>query len=136
PSEAAQPKSYARWGKELAAWMQAHQTLELWRSPSTGEVSHVGESEGDFRARLLHESREDRDSAVEKLRARFQPKLAALQERIRRANQATAREADQARTAQLDTALSVGASLLGALVGGRRSSSSLVTGARRAGRAY
>jgi hypothetical protein len=133
-SEAAQPKSYPRWGKELAAWMLAHQVLELWQSPSTGEVSRPRESEGDFRARLQHESHEDRDRAVEKLRARWAPKLAALDERIRKAEQASEREADLQRAAQLDTALDVGSSLLGALLGGR-SSRSIASGVRRAGRA-
>src|SRR6185295_9254237 len=126
PSPATQPKSYDRWAKELAAWMLAHQELTLWRSPSTGELSRPGEPEGDFRARLLHESREDRDRDVDKLRAKYAAKLATLDEKIRRARQATERETDQARSAQLDTALSVGASILGALVGGRRASAAKV----------
>jgi hypothetical protein len=136
PAPAAQPKSYDRWARELAAWMQAHQVLELWQSPSTGELSRPGESEGDFRARLLHESREDRDRDVERLRAKWAPKLAALDERIRRAQQTVERQNEQARSAQLDTALSVGASVFGALLGRRRSPASIVSGARRAGRAY
>jgi len=112
PSEAWRPKSWARWAKELAAWMQARQVITLFRSPSTGEVSRPGESEGEFRARLSHESREDRDRAVEKLRAKWATKLNALDEKLRRARQAREREADQARAAKLDTALSVGATVL------------------------
>lgn len=134
PPDAAQPKSYARWTKELTAWLQTHQQMTLWRSPSTGETSRPGEREGDFRARLAHESREDRDRDVTKLRARYAPKVAALEERIRRATQAAEREADEARSAQLDTALTVGAGLLGAMLGGRRSRS-ILAGARGAGRA-
>jgi hypothetical protein len=135
PAEAAQPKSYPRWGKELVAWMLAHQVLELWQSPSTGEVSQPGESEGDFRARLQHESHEDRDRDVEKLRARYATRLSALDERIRKAQQASERESDRSRAAQLDTALDVGTSLLGALFGGRSSTRSITSGVRRAGRA-
>ena len=52
PADAAQPKSYTRWTKELTAWLQSHQQMTLWRSPSTGETSQPGEREGDFRARL------------------------------------------------------------------------------------
>ncbi len=135
PAPGAQPKSYDRWGKELAAWMQAHQVLELWSSPSTEEVSRPGEAEGDFRARLAHESREDRDRAVDKLRARYAAKLAALDEKIRRAQQSAERQSDQARSAQLDTALNVGASVLGALLGGRKATRAITSGARSAGRA-
>jgi hypothetical protein len=135
-SAAAQPKSYPRWGKDLAAWLAAHEVLKLWQSPSSEETSLPGESEGDFRARLAHESREDRDGAADKLRARYAPKLAALDERLRKAQAAEQREADQAHAAQLDTALSVGATIFGALLGGRRGARSVVAGARSAGRAY
>jgi hypothetical protein len=135
PPAAAQPRSYAAWGKELAAWMQAHQVLELWTSPSTGEVSRPGESEGDFRARLAHESHEDRDRDVDKLRAKYAAKLAILDEKIRRAQAAADKQSDQARTAQLDTALSVGAGVLGALFGGRKSTRAISSGARSASRA-
>jgi hypothetical protein len=137
PSEAWRAKSWARWAKELAAWMQAHQVITLYRSPSTGEVSRPGESEGEFRARLQHESREDRDREVERLRAKWASKLNALDEKLRRARQAREREAEQARAATLDTALSVGATVLGSLLGGRGRSSTraIVSGARGATRA-
>jgi hypothetical protein len=136
PSAAAQPKSYERWAKELAAWMQTTSTLQLLRSPSTGAVSRPDEREADFRARLANESLGGQGGEVEKLRARAAPKMAALDERIRRAQQAVEREGERARASKVDTAVSVGMELLGALVGGRRASSrSLATGARRAGRA-
>jgi hypothetical protein len=123
PQEAARAKSYAKWGKELADWLTQRQAMELWRSPSTGEVSKPGEREGDFRARLAFESREDRDGDADKLRDKYGAKIAALEERIRRARQAEESKRDQ-------RVLDVGASILGALVGGRRRS--IVSAAGRA----
>jgi hypothetical protein len=136
PPTAAQPKSYERWAKDLIGWMQTRSTLELLRSPSTGAVSRPDEREADFRARMASDSRSAQGGEVDRLRASSAPKMAALEERIRRAQQALAREEERARTSKVDTAVSVGMDLLGALVGGKRASSrSLATGARRAGRA-
>ena len=104
--------------------MSANETLELLKSPSTGEVSGADESERDFRARLQHKGREARDEAVEALRKKYGPKQAALDERLRRARQAVERESEQATGAQLQTAISVGATLVGALFGRKTVSAS------------
>ena len=60
-------------------------TMELLRSPSLKVVSKPGESERDFRVRLQESTRQDRDRAGEALRQKYAPKVAALQERRRRA---------------------------------------------------
>lgn len=119
PAAAAKAKSYAAWGKDFAAWIYASSKLELFRSPATKLVSEPGESERDFRARLAQGGREQRDTALDKLRAAYEPKRAALEDRKRRAEQARQKQADQAKDAALQTAISVGATLLGAL-GGRK----------------
>jgi hypothetical protein len=139
PAPATKGKNYAAWTKQLGAWLSANETLELLRSPSTGEVSKPDESERDFRARLQHGGRESRDQAVEALRKKYAPKQAALDERLRRARQNVDKETEQASGAQLQTAISVGATLLGALLGRKSLSTSTLgratTAARGAGRA-
>ena len=59
---------------------------------------------------------------VQALRQKYAAKMATLQEKVRRAQAAVDREASQARTAELNTALSFGSTLLGAFLGGGRSS--------------
>jgi hypothetical protein len=59
---------------------------------------------------------------VEKLRAKYATKLAALETREQRAGQRLEREKSQASSETLATAVSIGGSLLGALFGGRRGS--------------
>jgi hypothetical protein len=61
--------------------------------------------------------REQRDAAIEKLRLKYAPKLASLQEKVRKAEQAHRREAEEASTSKWTSALQVGASLLGAILG-------------------
>ena len=132
------PKSYVAWSRDFQEWLFRSQALKLFRSPSLDLASKPGESEQDFRIRLQVSGRERRDELLEKIRQRYAPRTAALQERIRRAEQATEREQVQARQQQLQTAISVGATVLGALVGRRSYLRSTIgratTAARGAGR--
>ncbi|MDX2193638.1 MAG: DUF87 domain-containing protein [Gemmatimonadales bacterium] len=139
PPAASQPKAWPAWGKAYEKWLRGAQQLVLWRSPSTKLVSGPGETEAAFRARLQHANREVRDAAVEKLRAKYASKAATLQERLRRAEAAVAREQQEASAAKVDTAMAVGGALLGALLGRRAVSATSLsrvgTAVRGAGRA-
>ena len=117
PPPAAKPKSYATWTKEFTAWAGRSQSVELLRSSATAVVSHPGEREGDFKARGAHARREARDEAVATLRNKYAPKLAALDEKLRKAGVAVEKEQQQASDQKLSTAVSVGASVLGAIFG-------------------
>jgi len=138
PGEASNPKNYAEWGTAFRDWVYRNRKLELLKSPMFGVVSEPGESEKDFRIRLMQASREKRDQQVERLRQKYAPKIAALQDRIRRAEQAVDREKAQATQQKLSTAISFGATLLTALTGRKTVSQSTLgrasTAARGAGR--
>jgi hypothetical protein len=122
PANAAKSKGYAVWRKDFASWIYRNQRLELLESPSLDIVSNPGESERDFRVRLQQIAREQRDQAVEKLRQKYAGKFAQLEERKRRAEQAVAREADQAKDQKYQTAISFGATLLSSFMGRKRGS--------------
>jgi hypothetical protein len=122
PATATKAKSYASWQKDLAGWIYRNQRLELLESPTLNVVSNPGESERDFRVRLQQLAREGRDDAVEKLRQKYAPKFAQLEERKRRAEQAVAREAEQAQGQKVQTAISFGATLLSSFLGRKRTS--------------
>ncbi len=117
PSVASKIKNYEKWGKELATWLYRNHRLELFQSPSLKIVSNPGESERDFRVRLQQTAREHRDMAVDKLRQRYAPKIAKLEEKRRRAEQITEREAEQAKTQKYQTAISFGTTLLSSFLG-------------------
>ena len=138
PREASDPKSYAAWGTAFREWVYRNRKLELFKSPSLGVVSDPGESERDFRIRLTQSAREKRDQQVERLRQKYAPKIATLQDRIRRAEQAVEREKGQATQQKLSTAISFGATILSALTGRKAVSQSTLgratTAARGAGR--
>jgi hypothetical protein len=138
PAVAAKAKSYEEWRKEFAAWLYRTQTLEAFHSPGLKVFSQPHESEGEFRIRLQQASREQRDQFMEGLRKKYSPKIAALQERIRRAEQAVARESEQVKQQGVQTVISIGATILGAFLGRKTVSTSTLgratTAARGAGR--
>ncbi|MFY9610915.1 MAG: ATP-binding protein [Blastocatellia bacterium] len=117
PAVAGKPKSYQTWSRDYVAFLYGSQKLDLLKSPRTGECSKPGEAERDFRVRLQQTAREQRDARVEQLRQKYAPKMAALQEKIRRAQQAVERESAQAGQAKLQTAISFGTTVLGAFFG-------------------
>jgi hypothetical protein len=134
PAAATKAKSYASWQKDLSGWLYRNQRVELLESPTLNVVSNPGESERDFRVRLQQLAREGRDDAVEKLRRKYAPKFAQLEERKRRAEQAVAREAEQAQGQKVQTAISFGATLLSSFLGRKRTSLSTLGRATTAAR--
>ena len=134
PAPAAKAKSYAKWQKELAAWLYRTQKLELLTSPGLGQTSNADEPERDFRIRLQQAAREKRDQAAERLRQNYAPKVAALEERRRRAEQAVERETEQAKGQKMQTAISFGATLLSSFMGRKAVSMSSLSRATSAAR--
>jgi hypothetical protein len=140
PEPGSNAKNFDKWQKDFTKWVTQTQTLVLFESKAAKLVSEPDETEADFRVRLTHAAREARDEMKEKLRQKYAPKLQALQDRLARAQAAQAKQAAQAQAQTIQTALNVGAGLLGALLGGGRRTSSIVTAgarvARSATRAY
>lgn len=127
PAPLLNAKNYPKWAKEAAKFVAASKPLTLWQDPSSGVLSTPGETEGDFRARASLAGREARDARVEALRARYAPKLQTLQERLQKAQIKVGQQQAQAQQAQLQTAMNVGAGILGALFGGGRKTSATST---------
>ncbi len=117
PAAAAKPKSYDAWSKTFATWLFRNQTLDIYKSRRLKETSHPGESERDFRIRLQQAAREQRDALKAKLQTKYGPKLDALAQKKMKAEQRQAVEKEQSNAQMLNTAMSVGAGLLGALFG-------------------
>lgn len=86
--------------------------------------SRPGESAGAFKIRLKEAAHERRDLEVEKLRAKYAPKVAMIQERIRKAEQRVETEKSQANQSMLSATLTFGSSVLGALFGRKKISAS------------
>jgi len=127
PPAASQAKNYSGWQKDFVNAIYGSRKVTLLKSTTYNQVSRIDEGEGDFRVRLNLASREQRDAAVAKLRAKYASKTNAMQERLRRAEQAVEREAGQARQAKVSTMLSFGTTLLGAFLGRKAVSASNIS---------
>ncbi len=123
PPEAGRKAAYDNWTKSFVDALFRRHRVEVFRSRDLNATSQPGESERDFRARLAQSAREQRDAQVDRLRARYAPKLATLADRIRRAEQRVAEQQQQAKSAKLQTALSFGSALLTAFMGRKVASS-------------
>ncbi len=138
PAAGGKAKSYNAWQKELAGWLYRTQKLELLSSERLKQTSNPDESEQDFRLRLQQAAREQRDASVEKLRQKYAPKVAALEEKKRRAEQAVERESEQSKGQKFQTAISFGATVLSSFLGRKSVSLSTLgratTAARSVGR--
>ena len=133
PAAAIEKKSYTTWKREFVDWVTRTQSLTMWKSPSLGEISRPDEDERAFRIRLQQHARERRDAERGRLEEKYGVRAARLAERIRKAEQTVAREEEQARQAKLQTAVSIGATVLGTLFG-RRGLERATTAARGVGR--
>jgi hypothetical protein len=124
PAAAGKAGAAAAWGKSLAEAIYRGTGVTVFESKRLRVVSKPGESERDFRVRIAEAARADRDAQVDRLREKYAPRLAALLDRIRRAETALAREKDQADSQRVQTAVSLGATLLTAFLGRKRVSQS------------
>ncbi len=124
PGAASNIKNYAKWEKLLKRWLRGNKTLTLYKSETFKVTSDPGESEGEFRARLQQIAAEKRDAQVEKLRKRYASKTRTLENRLMRAQQRIEREKEQSKQRKVDTAISFGTAILGAVLGRKKISTS------------
>lgn len=127
PGYLMQGKVFAQLSKQLKEVLYQQQRVNLWSCAEPTGLSRADETESDFRQRLVQSLREERDVAIEKLRAKYAPKLAALEEKIRKARHKLETEKSQASQQSMQTYLNIGQSILGALLGRKLTSSGNLT---------
>ena len=127
PAAANDPKNYARWAKDYKRWLRQNESITLYKSKRFRLSSAPGETEGEFRARLQDAASEIRDQSIAKIRKRYASKVTTLENRLLRAEQSIAREKQQSTKKKLDTAISFGTAILGAVLGRKKLSSTTAT---------
>jgi hypothetical protein len=117
PSDVMRAKQFAGLANDAKDHLFRSYSLTLYRAPLLKMISTPSESEGEFRTRLQQAVREQRDLQMEKLRAKYAPKLKILQDRELRARQKLERQETAAQNQKLNSMLSAGATILGAVFG-------------------
>ncbi len=103
--------------KEFVNWLFGNHTCLVFQSPLTGLYSNLGETEGDFRARLVHAAHEARDAKFEELRESYEKKIKTIEDRIAKAMDVVADQKAQANSVKVDTAIRIGSTILSAVLG-------------------
>lgn len=134
PADAAKPKSFDGWKRSLADALFRSESIDILVCDALKTTSKPGESERDFRLRLDQAAREARDDAVGKIREKYASKIAALEERRRKAEARVQVQKEQATGAKWNTAISVGSAILGALLGRKTMSAGNINKAGTAAR--
>ena len=129
PSDMQKVKNYKRWEKEFKEFMYKDLPITLQKCKSLKMFSEAGETPGEFRVRLEQQASERRDEETEKLRKRYASKFTTIRDRIRRAEDKVEKEEEEYKSSRMNSVLSVGTTLMGALLGRKTVS---VTNARRA----
>ena len=123
PSALAGPKGYASLATALKGHLGRTSRLVLWAAHEVDAVSRPDESEADFRVRIAQKVREWRDAEIDRVRDRNAAKLASLTDRIDRARQKVERERAEAKNKSMQTYVSIGSAVLGALLGRKAATS-------------
>jgi hypothetical protein len=117
PSSLASARTYKSLATALKNSLYQGQTLTVYKCGDLKLYSEAGETEGDFRIRLSQQAKEKRDEDVEKLRKKYTGSLATIQDRLRAAKEKVDRERSQFQSKTVQSAISLGTSVLGALFG-------------------
>jgi hypothetical protein len=134
PSEMLNGKQYKKWSKDLVDHLFRSAPLTLYRCVELKTISAPGQDELDARLGWELQLRERRDAEKEKLQAKYAKLQSALESKIRTAEQRLEREKAQYDQEKFKTALSLGQTVVGWLVGSKIGAKSATTG-RGVGRA-
>ena len=133
PSGSVGKARFRSYGKQIKDHLYQSRPRTLWRNKALKLRSKPGETKAEFSARLQLARREKRDEAAEKLRKQFTKKVKSMETRVGRAQDKVEREKSQYDQQKLQTGISMGATVLGAIFGSRGMGRA-TTAARGAGR--
>ena len=126
PSALTSPRSYATLATSLKGHLGRTSRLTCWSAPAINAVSRPGEDEGAFRVRISQQVKEWRDEQIDRVRDRHAAKLASLTDRIERARQKVEKEKAEAKNQSMQTYVSIGTAVIGALFGRKKISATTI----------
>ena len=133
PAELTSKSKFRTFRSQLKDYLYRHCYMTLYKCPGLSGYAPGGANEAEARVHFEQLLREKRDIDTEKLRNKYDKKMESLEKKIRTAEDRVQRESAQYGQARWSSLLSVGSSILGAFVGGRRGG--VMTAARGVGRA-
>lgn len=133
PAGAVAKSQFRGYAASLKSHVYETQPKSIWRCKPLKLYSSADETKSEFSARAQLAFREHRDARLDELRDKLHRKLEQVEKRVERAEARVAREKDQYDHQKLQTGISMGATILGAVFGSRGLGRATTT-ARGAGR--
>ena len=127
PAAASDSKNFSEWERFFVDHLISDYYIEVYHSPSLKVTSEPNEDVRNFKIRLGHMVREQRDEEVDKIKERFARRIQTLEGRMHRAQERIERERSQSSQQKISTAISIGSTILGALFGRKSVSSSTIS---------
>jgi hypothetical protein len=134
PAALAVAKNYTAFRKAFAQHVYQSEALVIRQVKSLGLTSELDESPAAFMARLEQALRERRDEEMQELQEDYREAYDKLRAKLDRAEAKLARERQKSSGGNMDVAVAVGGSLLGALLGRKVASQANVRRVRTATR--
>ena len=131
PEDANSARELKRIEKDLADWLyynsgmpiKVHKALKLYQKP--------GEDERSFNMRLQQAARERRDEEVDKLQSKFEKQLDRLESKLTKEERELDEDQSELSSRRHQEWISIGETVLGAVLGRRRRSLSRISSNRR-----
>jgi len=101
PGIALVERNFDEWGDDFVDKIYREGAFDVLKSPSVGMYSRPGESERDFRVRLIEDAREERDRRVDALREKYGSRLERLEDQLERAEEDLDEQKAQASSAKM-----------------------------------
>jgi hypothetical protein len=138
PSLAMRASTWKKWERAAMQHCSAERALSVLAAPELKLSGRAGEGRDAFASRVALAARERRDEEVGKLSAKWEPKIQRARDDIEKFKRKIEDASGDRTSAVAASGLEIGASVLGAMFGSRRSvlrsASSVATKARRAQR--
>lgn len=117
PSGLMQVKNYAAFKKSFEGFIYQTRELTIMQVPELNLRSKVDETEADFRSRMAVALRESNDAKAQKLREKYNDKVAMVTKRLKVAEENASKKQQKAIWQKVETFISFLSSLLGAFLG-------------------
>lgn len=136
PAFAMNAANYQGVQDDFIEWIYRNERVDVFYADLVKAYSKMGESEGDFRGRLSHESHEMRDKAVAAMRDKYLKKVATIEGQLDRAEATLDREASEATNANMQMNANVVGAVVGMIFGKRKMNTSVISKGRTAANSY
>ena len=128
PGFAMNAANYKQVENEFSEWLYRNERAEVFSCPQLKVFSLLHECEADFRARIIHQAREFRDVAIDKIRDAASKKITMLEARQRTAQGQLSKEKAESSSATLQAGVSLIGGILAAILGRKAGLGSITRG--------